>query len=109
AHHGGDRCLQSFGQLLRAQVRDFDVAARLGGEEFAILLPQTPAEAAAVVQARTRVPLAAWPIPVSNDATVQLSASFGIAEASPGQTTDELLRRAAEALYAAKPAGKNHN
>jgi len=106
-HHGGDRALQSFGQLLRAQVRDFDVAARLGGEEFAILLPQTTAEAATVVAARTRDTLAASPIPVSDDATVQLSASFGIAESSPGQTTDELLRRADEALYAAKRAGKN--
>jgi diguanylate cyclase (GGDEF)-like protein len=106
-HHGGDRALQSFGQLLRAQVRDFDVAARLGGEEFAILLPQTTAEAATVVAARTRDTLAASPIPVSNEATVQLSASFGIAESSPGQTTDELLRRADEALYAAKRAGKN--
>ena len=106
-HHGGDRALKSFGQLLRAQVRDFDVAARLGGEEFAILLPQTTAEAAAVVAARTRDTLAASPIAVSEDATVRLTASFGIAESSPVQTTDELLRRADNALYAAKRAGKN--
>jgi diguanylate cyclase (GGDEF)-like protein len=106
-HHGGDRALKSFGQLLRAQVRDFDVAARLGGEEFAILLPQTTAEAAAVVAARTRDTLAASPIAVSEDATVRLTASFGIAESSPVQTTDELLRRADDALYAAKRAGKN--
>ena len=99
--------LKSFGQLLRAQVRDFDVAARLGGEEFAILLPQTTAEAAAVVAARTRDTLAASPMAVSDDATVRLSASFGIAESSPGLTTDELLRRADDALYAAKRAGKN--
>ena len=75
-HHGGDRVLTAFGQLLRAQVRDFDVAARLGGEEFAILLPQTTAEAAAVVAARTRDTLAASPIAVSEDATVRLTASF---------------------------------
>ena len=106
-HHGGDRALKSFGQLLRAQVRDFDVAARLGGEEFAILLPQTTAEAAAVGAARTRDTLAASPIAVSEDATVRLTASFGIAESSPVQTTDELLRRADDALYAAKRAGKN--
>jgi diguanylate cyclase (GGDEF)-like protein len=106
-HHGGDRALQSFGQLLRTQVRDFDVAARLGGEEFAILLPQTTAEAATVVAARTRDTLAASPIAVSDDATVHLSASFGIAESSPRQTTDELLRRADDALYAAKRTGKN--
>jgi diguanylate cyclase (GGDEF)-like protein len=106
-HHGGDRVLKSFGQLLRAQVRDFDVPARLGGEEFAILLPQTTAEAAAVVAARTRDTLAASPMAVSDNATVRLSASFGIAESSPALTTDELLRRADDALYAAKRAGKN--
>jgi diguanylate cyclase (GGDEF)-like protein len=106
-HLGGDRVLTSFGQLLRAQVRDFDVAARLGGEEFAILLPQTTAEAAAVVAARTRDTLAASPMAVSDDATVRLTASFGIAESTPMQSTDELLRRADDALYAAKRAGKN--
>jgi diguanylate cyclase (GGDEF)-like protein len=106
-HHGGDRVLTSFGQLLRAQVRDFDVAGRLGGEEFAILLPQTTAEAAAVVAARTRDTLAASPMAVSDDTTVRLTASFGIAESTPMQSTDELLRRADDALYAAKRAGKN--
>jgi diguanylate cyclase (GGDEF)-like protein len=44
---------------------------------------------------------------VSDDETVRLTASFGIAESSPAQTTDELLRRADDALYAAKRAGKN--
>src|SRR5213080_4663684 len=106
-HHGGDRALTSFGELLSSQVRDFDVAARLGGEEFAILLPQTTAQAAAVVARRTRDMLAASPMAVSDDATVRLSASFGIAESSPALTTDELLRRADDALYAAKRAGKN--
>jgi len=106
-HHGGDRALTSFGELLRSQVRDFDVAARLGGEEFAILLPQTTAEAAAVVARRTRDMLAASPMTVSEHASVRLTASFGVAESAPGQTSDQLLRRADEALYAAKRAGKN--
>jgi diguanylate cyclase (GGDEF)-like protein len=106
-HHGGDLALTSFGQLLRSQVRDFDVPARLGGEEFAILLPQTRAEAAAVVAARTRDSLAATPMPVSEQHTVRLTASFGIAESGPEQTSDELLRRADDALYAAKRSGKN--
>jgi diguanylate cyclase (GGDEF)-like protein len=106
-HHGGDRALTSFGELLRSQVRDFDVAARLGGEEFAILLPQTTAEAAAVVASRTRDMLAASPMAVSEQASVRLTASFGVAESAPGQTSDQLLRRADEALYAAKRAGKN--
>jgi diguanylate cyclase (GGDEF)-like protein len=106
-HHAGDRALTAFGQLLRDQVRDFDVAARLGGEEFAILLPQTTAAAAAIVAARMRDALAASSIEVSEKAKVQLTASFGIAESKPDQTTDELLRRADDALYAAKRGGKN--
>ena len=53
-HQGGDRALRCFGELMRDEVRDFDIAARLGGEEFAVLLPQTKAEAAAVVAARMR-------------------------------------------------------
>ena len=106
-HHGGDRALTAFGQLLREQVRDFDVAARLGGEEFAVLLPQTTAAAAAIVAERMRDTLAASPIAVSETATVTLTASFGIAESTPALTTDELLRRADDALYAAKRAGKN--
>jgi diguanylate cyclase (GGDEF)-like protein len=106
-HHAGDRALTAFGQLLREQVRDFDVAARLGGEEFAILLPQTTAAAAAIVAARMRDALAASPIEVSENAAVKLSASFGIAESHPDQSTDELLRRADDALYAAKRGGKN--
>jgi diguanylate cyclase (GGDEF)-like protein len=106
-HHAGDRALTAFGQLLREQVRDFDVPARLGGEEFAILLPQTTATAAAIVAARMRDALAASPIEVSENASVKLSASFGIAESHPDQSTDELLRRADDALYAAKRGGKN--
>jgi diguanylate cyclase (GGDEF)-like protein len=106
-HQCGDRALQSFGQLLREHVRDFDVAARLGGEEFAVLLPQTKADAAAAVAARMRATLADTRIPVAQGAEVRLTASFGIAESTPDQTTDELLRRADDALYAAKRAGKN--
>jgi diguanylate cyclase (GGDEF)-like protein len=106
-HHGGDLALRSFGHLLAEHVRDFDVAARLGGEEFAILLPQTRADAAAVVAGRIRGALADTRIPVSDAARVRLTASFGIAESSWGQSCDELLRRADDAMYAAKRAGKD--
>jgi len=106
-HHGGDLALRSFGGLLGEHVRDFDVAARLGGEEFAILLPQTRAAAAAAVADRIRLALAEAQIPVSDRNNVQLTASFGVAESGPDQSTDELLRRADDALYAAKRAGKD--
>ncbi len=106
-HQGGDRALRCFGELMRDEVRDFDIAARLGGEEFAVLLPQTKAEAAAVVAARMRDALADSSIAVAEGVEVRLTASFGIAESTPGQSTDELLRHADNALYAAKRAGKN--
>jgi diguanylate cyclase (GGDEF)-like protein len=106
-HHGGDLALKSFGRLLGEHVRDFDVAARLGGEEFAILLPQTRANAAAVVAGRIRHALTRARIPVSDRDRVRLTASFGVAESSTGQSTDALLRRADDAMYAAKRAGKD--
>jgi diguanylate cyclase (GGDEF)-like protein len=106
-HHGGDLALKSFGRLLAEQVRDFDVAARLGGEEFAVLLPQATAEAAAAVAERIRAALGQAHIPVSNATHVRLTASFGVAESTADQTTDELLRRADDALYAAKRTGKD--
>ncbi len=106
-HHGGDLALHAFGHLLAEHVRDFDVAARLGGEEFAILLPQTRAEAAAVVAGRIRSALTTAWISVSDSERVRLTASFGVAESSFGQGTAELLRRADDAMYAAKRAGKD--
>ena len=106
-HHGGDLALKSFGHLLSEQIRDFDVAGRLGGEEFAILLPQTEADAAAAVARRIRRELGRARVPVSDTTRVHLTASFGVAESSIDQSTDELLRRADNALYAAKRAGKD--
>jgi diguanylate cyclase (GGDEF)-like protein len=106
-HHGGDVALRSFGGLLGEYIRDFDVAARLGGEEFAILLPQTRAPAAAAVAARIRGALAEARIPVSEVDYVRLTASFGIAESGADESTEALLQRADGALYAAKRAGKD--
>ncbi len=106
-HYAGDVALRSFGRMLGEHVRDFDVAARVGGEEFAILLPQTRSAAAAAVADRIRTALARAQIPVSDRDSVRLTASFGVAESGPERTTDELLRRADDALYAAKRAGKD--
>jgi diguanylate cyclase (GGDEF)-like protein len=106
-HHGGDVALRSFGRLLDEHVRDFDVAARFGGEEFAILLPQTRAVEAAAVAERIRAALAGAQIAVSDAEHVRMTASFGVAESSLEQTSVELLRRADVALYAAKRSGKD--
>jgi len=106
-HHAGDHALRSFGELLRDHVRDVDVAGRIGGEEFAVFLPETGADAAAAVASRMREALASSRITLPEGEQIRLTASFGIAESVVGQSTDELLRRADYALYEAKRAGKN--
>jgi diguanylate cyclase (GGDEF)-like protein len=106
-HHAGDYALRAFGELLRDHVRDVDVAGRIGGEEFAVFLPETGATAAAAVASRMREALASSLITLPEGAQIRLTASFGIAESVAGQSTDELLRRADYALYEAKRAGKN--
>lgn len=105
-HHGGDVVLRAFADLIRSHVRDVDVSGRIGGEEFAILLPDTDREGAALVAERMRRSLNSVAIAVE-DTNLNVAASFGVAELVPGQTGDDLLRSADAALYRAKDEGKN--
>ena len=105
-HEAGDRALRLFGQLLRAQLRHGDVAARMGGEEFCILLQMAHPEAARRLDQRLRAALAACS---SADLGFALSFSSGLACRSPDDTNLTALRRRADtALYAAKHAGRGH-
>jgi diguanylate cyclase (GGDEF)-like protein len=106
-HHAGDEVLLAFAELLRAHGRDVDVAARLGGEEFAILLPETGLEGARAGAERLRQSLADRRIRLSERDEVTVTASFGVAELAEGQSVDSLLRAADGALYRAKELGKN--
>jgi diguanylate cyclase (GGDEF)-like protein len=106
-HHEGDRVLQAFSAVLLAHMRDVDVAGRLGGEEFAILLPETDLEGAAAGAERLRRALSGSRLVRSAESGELVTASFGVAELAPGQSGDELLRTADAALYRAKAQGKN--
>jgi len=106
-HPIGDELLQAFAQALLAYVRDIDIPARLGGEEFAVLLPETPLEGAAAVAERLQRFLAASPLLVRVGRDIGATASFGVAELHESEAADELLRRADAALYRAKAEGKN--
>jgi diguanylate cyclase (GGDEF)-like protein len=106
-HHAGDRVLQAFASLLEAHIRDVDIAGRLGGEEFALLLPDADLEGAIATARRLRRSLAQGPIASTDGNALSLTASFGVAHYSAGQTGDELLRLADAALYRAKETGKN--
>ncbi|CAN5229033.1 hypothetical protein BH18ACT12_BH18ACT12_04000 [soil metagenome] len=106
-HHAGDIVLRSFADLMRSHVREVDVPGRIGGAEFAIVLPETDAEGAASVAERMRQSLAAVLLPVDDDRSVRVTASFGVAELQEGQSGDDLLRAADAALYRAKADGKD--
>lgn len=111
-HLEGDRVLRACGQDLRAQVRTTDLACRYGGEEFVVLLPRTFLEEACRVaqRVRTGVKSLQFQPPDPNggpDQTVGITVSLGVAEYRSGMTLEDLVRRADQALYAAKEAGRD--
>jgi len=106
-HPGGDAALRQLGLLLSATFRQVDVVARVGGEEFAVLLPSSTLEGAARVAERLRRLVAAQPVRFDG-ADITLTISAGVA-ASDGEELDldTLMKRADQALYAAKAGGRN--
>jgi diguanylate cyclase (GGDEF)-like protein len=100
-HATGDRVLVDIVQRTGAVVRGIDVVARLGGEEFAVLLPDTPADTALLVAGRLRHGLDR-----ALDG-VGYTVSIGAATLHAGESIDAMLSRADAALYAAKTAGRN--
>lgn len=105
-HHCGDLVIQAFGDLLRAHATDSAVVGRIGGEEFAIFMSNSTAEAATLLAERLRdkaTGIAPNALPVSHPVT----ASFGIAELGPGENLTDATRRADAALYEAKRSGRN--
>ncbi|MBK1619627.1 hypothetical protein CKO42_14500 [Lamprobacter modestohalophilus] len=102
-HLAGDAVLRQFAALLQAQTRASDALARWGGEEFVLLLPMTSVQAATTAAEKLRRAIVNdhWPV------IDQLSASFGVAAHTPGESADALLDRADHALYQAKESGRN--
>ena len=106
-HAAGDRVLQTVARVCRENLRAVDVAGRLGGEEFAILLPEADVAQAVVVAERLRLALAEAAVP-DGEAVIRLTASFGVAGLTPDETTaDAALLRADAAAYDAKRGGRN--
>ena len=89
-------------------LRGSDLFGRLGGEEFAMLLPSTGAEGAALMANRLRQKIAATPIPTSHGA-LNMTVSIGVAQMDKAidDGIDTMLNRADKALYAAKNSGRN--
>jgi len=106
-HEAGDRVLQHVAELLRATVRDVDLPARMGGEEFVVLLPETTLRQAAEAAERIRRTLESKAV-IWNGRPLSVTASLGVS-ACPDSTMSpaEVLAQADAALYRAKDAGRN--
>jgi diguanylate cyclase (GGDEF)-like protein len=106
-HAMGDAVLQHFAQLLRKAFRSIDMAARVGGEEFAVILPGSDLAAARTSAERLREIVAKTPL-VQDGKTISVTVSIGAATMLPGDSeADQTLIRADEALYHAKENGRN--
>ncbi len=105
-HPTGDEVLRTFAISVFANIRNIDRFGRYGGEEFLLVLPDTPGEAAARIVERLRgiVGELDWSA-FSPDLRVTISA--GIATLRPDETTDSFLARADSALYTAKARGRD--
>ena len=96
-HAGGDAALVTIAQILRSCTREIDTPARFAGDEFSLIMPRTDIDSARAVIERIVTELRAN----------HLSASIGVAFTAPGDDEEPLIRRADEAVYAAKAAGKD--
>lgn len=108
-HLAGDRVLQGFGRLVSSRIRVSDQVGRIGGEEFLIVLPETPAKEAARVGEALLEALALETIDLGDDlGSVSITCSLGIAQLKAGDLNGgALLARADVALYRAKALGRN--
>ncbi len=107
-HQGGDSALQSLVSQSQQALRDWDILGRVGGEEFAVLLPETKTEQAMLVAERLRQGIASTLTPVDGGTLVHLTVSIGLATASDEDTDVEMLfKRADQALYEAKQTGRD--
>jgi diguanylate cyclase (GGDEF)-like protein len=103
-HDVGDLVLVSVAQCLQDQSRREDIVARFGGEEFFLLLPNTPIQAALGVCERMRKTIEELRFPEVNH---PVTASFGVTALMPSDTPQTLIKRADQALYRAKAEGRN--
>jgi len=108
-HDVGDEVLREFAARIRSTVRGADLACRYGGEEFVVVMPDTPMELATSVAERLRAIIEDKPFHVrSIDRELSITASLGIATSSGAfGAPDELLKQADRALYEAKHTGRN--
>ena len=106
-HLCGDAVLSAVGQRMKEVLRGSDLKSRYGGDEFLVLLPETPLHGARRVAETLRREIAERPVPWSGEA-LTITASFGLAQTRPGEVNVQaVIARADQALYRAKDDGRN--
>lgn len=108
-HAVGDRVLQHITELMRGGVRNVDLVSRLGGEEFVVVMPDTPEHFAMVVADRLREAIATTPLTLDDGRELSVTISIGCALRNPQgeDSIDKLIARADDALYQAKRQGRD--
>ncbi len=113
-HLAGDAALKEVARRVEGQIRSMDTAARFGGDELAILLPDTNQAEAARMAERIRQAIANSPYPLNGQVVRNLTISIGVAAVAPGRhetdlkaLADRLVAEADAALYRAKALGRN--
>ena len=107
-HAAGDEVLRQAADICQSSLRGSDLMGRVGGEEFVLLLPDTPHTNAYHVAERMRVHLYETPIELENGTTLNVTASFGVASMNEDDSDfNAVLERADEAMYHAKHDGRN--
>ncbi len=107
-HSAGDAVLRGFAGILKSSIRKTDCAARVGGDEFVIILPETPLAKAEELAERICNQIAEHPFAIEEDEKLRITASIGIATfPEHAHSSEELLKIVDSAMYAAKDAGRN--
>ena len=106
-HAAGDAVIRAVGDFCARTLREYDFAARIGGEEFTVLLPETDLDGASIIAERLRCELETIAI-VEGEDSIYVTASFGVTEVYPEtDSVETFLARADRALYSAKRSGRN--
>ncbi|MFM5013536.1 diguanylate cyclase [Aeromonas veronii] len=106
-HPLGDSALVHLGRVMQSVLRSEDVLARIGGDEFAILLPNTTLSAATSLAERLRLQVMQSPLPLPDGDKLVITISAGLVENGEGELMESLYARADQMLYQAKQSGRN--
>ena len=107
-HDAGDRVLQELAGRIRSNIRNVDMACRVGGEEFVVVLPATAADIAMKIGERMRKSVATKPFNAGTSLPLNITISVGVAALDGGEDrVEDILKRADQALYRAKREGRN--